>query len=381
MDVGINLRDLRGSGRLSSLARALGVNEAEALGTLIIVWAETQDRELVVVSEEQFSDSVSLYFDDASKILGAMAKAKLVSRCQPEKWHIHGNEKHVAKLQAFRANASAAGKASATARQRLRSQAVAKPEHIGTESTGNNLAAKPLTPWQHLGNQAVDEPPPNLNGLITKPLTPRQRLDNQGPTLDTGIQDTGDQDHDPDLTSPVLTPISESRSSVSSESQNELALTAPPSAAAVAALRALDPPPPKRKERSAEQKQRSVANGRLYRELYAAAEGHEPTGLDQAFYGAMAKFSDKHAEGAEQILRWVFERCPDKSFRAKGWPLPLIIEQAPRLWRELNNPRAAVESLAAPRQQHQLALAASNDLAFEEYQRRKAERLANAKQV
>ncbi len=164
---------------------------------------------------------------------------------------------------------------------------------------------------------------------------------------------------------------------MSSDAKNSVALSAPPSAAAD--LSVLDVRPPKRKERSPEQKRRSVANARLYCELYERAEGHAPTGLDQSFYGAMAKFSDKHAEGAEQILRWVFEHCPDKGFRAKGWPLPLIIEQAPRLWRELNNPRAAIENIAAPRQQHQLALAANNEIEFQKFLANNGEAPAHAR--
>jgi hypothetical protein len=276
---------------------------------------------------------------------------------QTQHWLIHGNDRHVAKLQAYRSNASAAGKASATARKRV----------------GNKAVAEPLTAWRQFWSQPVNDSAP-------KPSTVSVQVPSKTSTLVTGNW-YKDQEEDlrapaPEF-SPATPPALDPRSSVSSDAKNSVGLSAPPSAAADA-LSVLDLPKPKRKERSPEQKKRSVGNARLYCELYEQAEGHPPTGLDQSFYGAMAKFSDKHADGAEQILRWVFQHCPDKGFRAKGWPLPLIIEQAPRLWRELNNPHAAVENLAAPRQQHQLAIAASNDLAFEEYHRRKAERLAGA---
>lgn len=192
-----------------------------------------------------------------------------------------------------------------------------------------------------------------------------------------GEEKRGEEIYVPDL-SQVQDLTSDPRSLVSSDAKNAVALSAPPSAAADA-LSVLDVKPPKRKERSPEQKRRSVANARLYCELYERAEGHAPTGLDQSFYGAMAKFSDKHADGAEQILRWVFEHCPDKGFRSKGWPLPLIIEQAPRLWRELNNPRAAIENIAAPRQQHQLALAANNEIEFQKFLANNGEAPAHAR--
>lgn len=358
MDVGINLRDLRARGQLSAAARSLGVNEHEAIGILADAWAETQDRELSVCTADSFAEAVSLRFDDPSKVFEAMKRAQLIVPFErtddpsalTQEWLIKGNEKHVLKLQAFRENAKK-GAAAAAAKRDL---------------PGKRLGPSRVQAGSKLGTQELSTSEP-------KSFQPQEAFGSQSRSLVTGILDTGIKDPNPDLTSPVLTPISESRSSVSSESQSELALTAPPSAAAVAALRALDPPPPKRKERSPEQKQRSVANARLYRELYAAAEGHEPTGLDQAFYGAMAKFSDKHAEGAEHILRWVFTRCPDKSFRAKGWPLPLIIEQAPRLWRELNDPLKAVENVAAPRIAQRQALSAANDLAFVEFLQRHGE--------
>lgn len=358
MDVGINLHDLRGSGRLGALARALGVNELEALGTVTVVWAETQDRELTMVTEKVFSEAVALHFDDPVKVLTAMVRARLVSPVEtpdaglgPNKtWLIHGNDRHVTKLQAYRANASAAGKASATARQRA----------------GSKSAAKPSTAWERLGNQTVDD-------SALKPSTVSVQAPSKTSTLVTGRLDTGEEDlraPAPDL-SPASSTEIDPRSSVSSESKNEVALSASPSAAADA-LHVLDIKPPKRKERTPTQKKRSVNNAHLYRDLYEQAEGHQPAGLDQAFYGAMAKFSDKYGDDAQHIIAWAFQ-CPDKSFRAKGWPLPLIIEQAPRLWRELNDPNKAIANIAAPRQQQQLSLAAANEMAFTEFLARHGE--------
>lgn len=342
MDVGVELRELRASGRLGAFARALGVNTHEALGVLCDVWHETQHREIVLVTEPQFTEATGLVLlHDPRIVLAAMVAAQLATPADPEKWLIRGNDRHVEKLKKYRASASIGGKRSVEVRQatgkRSLKQSVERP--LEDRSTQTQANVKPsrsdLEPW----------------------------------ILDTGI------DHDLDPSDPNITAQPKSadpRSPVSSDAKNEIVLSASPSAAADA-LSVLDLPKPKRKERSPDQKRRSVANARLYCELYEHAEGHPPSGLDASFYGAMAKFSDKHAEGAEQILRWVFEHCPDKSFRNKGWPLPLVIEQAPRLWRELNNPRAAVENIAAPRQQQQLALAAANEMAFTEFLARHGE--------
>lgn len=349
MDVGIDYRDLLVSGRLPALARALGVSEETALGRFTISCFETQDKELILVTAKTYADAVGLRIEDPQLMLTAMVRAKLASPVETQEaglgetqtWLLHGNDKHVAKLRAFRANARSGGLAKAAKRQAPGKQAAAKRQANGTT---------PASAWQQ--NDTENVPPAY-----------------QARALETGILEEEDlRAPAPDLSPAISTEI-DPRSSLPSKSEKALALTAPPSAPAV-----------EKKKRSAEQIERSKANNRLYQELYEAAEGHAPSGLDQAFNGMMAKFSDKHAENAEHILRWVFE-CPDKSFSTKGWRLDYIIDQAPRLWRELNNPRAAVEHLAAPRQQQQMALAASNDLAFEEYQRRKAERLANANQV
>lgn len=356
MDVGIDIHNLRGTGRLSAVARALRVSEFEALGMLTIAWAETQHRELVCVSAREFHDATAIHFDDPGAVLEAMARAKLATHdAESNTWQIHGNEKHVIKLKAYRANASLGGKALAAKRHAIRhsqntpstQKAVPNGMPLGSQ-TARPLESKRHASWIPNGMPF---------GIQTDALD----------ILDTGTRD-------PDLSASHFSPASNTehdpRSLWPSDAKKTVGLTPSPSAPVVQEKA-------KRKERSEEQKARGLANNRLYRELYETADGHPPSGLDQAFSGMMAKFSDKYADDAAAILEWAF-RTPDRSFRNKGWPLDYIVSQAPRLWRELNDPTRAVENIAAPRQQHQMALAASNDLAFNEYQRRKAERLANA---
>jgi hypothetical protein len=131
-------------------------------------------------------------------------------------------------------------------------------------------------------------------------------------------------------------------------------MTAAPTALAVA----------KRKGRSPEQQERSRQVNRRYRERYEQREGHPPTGMDQQANGIIARFSDKHAENAIAILDWFFD-CPDTGFKRSGWALQLLFDQAPKLWRELNDKRKAVENLAAPTQQRIIARNASNDIELE----------------
>lgn len=356
MDVGIDLHNLRGTGRLGAVARALRVSEFEALGMITVAWAETQHRELVSVTAREFYEATEIHFTDPQAVLDAMARARLATHDKTTNtWQIHGNEKHVSKLQAYRANASAGGRALAAKRHAIRhSETVPSGMPSGSQKA-SRLGSKVGAVWD-----------PSAVPLGVPFGCQTNALD----ILDTGTRD-------PDLSELRSSPASNSeddpRSLLPSDAKNSVGLTPSPSAPVVQKKA-------KRKERSEEQKARSLANNRRYRELYEFAEGYAPTGLDQSFNGMMAKFSDKYGDDARAILEWAFS-TPDRSFGNKGWRLDYIFDQAPRLWREINNPRAAVEHLAAPRQQHQVALAASNDLAFDEYQRRKAERLANAKPV
>lgn len=148
--------------------------------------------------------------------------------------------------------------------------------------------------------------------------------------------------------------------SAKAETETGLVLTAPPSAPAVR----------KTRKRSPEQAARSLAVNRRYRERYEDREGHPPTGMDAAFNGMLAKFADKHADNALAILDWFFE-SPDPRFKNGGWKLEALLAEAPRLWREVNNKRKAIESMAAPAQIRQQAVAAGNELAFDEFVRRR----------
>lgn len=107
-----------------------------------------------------------------------------------------------------------------------------------------------------------------------------------------------------------------------------------------------------------------MAVNRRYRERYEASEGHPPAGVDQQFNGIIAKFSDRYADDAMAILEWFFS-SPDTVFKRSGWKPQVLLDQAPRLWRELHDKRRALENIAAPIQQRIAARNASLDIEAE----------------
>jgi hypothetical protein len=118
------------------------------------------------------------------------------------------------------------------------------------------------------------------------------------------------------------------------------------------------------KKRSPEQQERSREVNRRYRERYEEREGHPPAGVDQQFNGIVARFADKYADNAIAILDWFFD-SPDAGFKRSGWAPQLLFDQAPRLWRELNNKHKAIENIAAPAQARLAARNASLDIELE----------------
>jgi hypothetical protein len=151
--------------------------------------------------------------------------------------------------------------------------------------------------------------------------------------------------------------------------QAAFALTATPSATAV-----IGEDGPATPKRTKAQKARSVEVNRRYRARYFDASGKEPTGLDAAFNGAIAKFSDKHAENALAIVDQFFD-SPNGFYRQRGWPVELLISSAPALWREVDDKRAAMENLARPQQQRHEARKASLDIELEKANAILAERM------
>ena len=295
---------------LPRLAKECGRTLTDALGQLVLVYRATQRAEVHEETPARLTTICALHFDSdeaADRFFTAMIAAQLAVLLDDGRIRIRGNGEHIARLNQYRDRASKGGNAKARKR--------------------NDFVASKQAPSKHQAATPLSTSVPSYapSSFLLSPI--------QETNTNTGI--------------------------VVSESQTNAVLTAPPSASAVA-----------KKNRSPDQKTRSVAVNRRYRQRYEEREGHPPSGTDQAFNGAIAKFSDKHADNALAILDWFFD-SPDPYFKRSGWAVQLLIDQAPRLWRELNNKRAAIENLAAPAQTRQLSLAANNELAYEEYLRRK----------
>lgn len=307
--------DLRTSGRLGKLARVMGWTEREALGALVLFYRATQNAEVCEAPEDEL---VSLCVidhdsdDDARRFVRGLLSSRLASANQ-DTIVIHGNAQQVERIKALRKNASAGGRA------RMNRPTNLKP--VAKQMASNSLA-----------NQC---PPCSL-------LPSPAPFSNTNTEIQNGI-----------VVAP--TPIANA-AEAEIETRSEI-MTATPSALAVAEKKP-------RKVRSPEQKERSLAVNRRYRERYHGSEGHWPSGMDQQANGIIARFSDKHAENAIAILDWFFD-CPDTGFKRSGWALQLLFDQAPKLWRELNDKRKAVENLAAPAQQRIIARNASNDIELE----------------
>lgn len=108
--------DLFTSGRLGAFARAMGLPEEHALGVLVMVWRETQHREMVVTSREKLCTAISLRVSDPDAVIAAMLKAQLLC-VEGDSLCIVGNDKHVERLSSFRARGHLGGKKSASKRQ------------------------------------------------------------------------------------------------------------------------------------------------------------------------------------------------------------------------------------------------------------------------
>lgn len=89
--------------RVARVARLLGVSDREVLGTLTLLWRNSQDRLAVEGTRENLVDWMHLEGEDAATIdrwFAALERAPFISRipAQPfadPRWRIHGNEVEV----------------------------------------------------------------------------------------------------------------------------------------------------------------------------------------------------------------------------------------------------------------------------------------------
>lgn len=116
----VNIEDeLRLSGRLGRLARAMRWNERETVGALALFWGATQDAEIIEAPLSRIITVVAAHFDSdgqAESFVRAMAAARLATgSLDGASFLIHGNEPHVLRLRRLRRQATNGGFARAKA--------------------------------------------------------------------------------------------------------------------------------------------------------------------------------------------------------------------------------------------------------------------------
>lgn len=113
--------DLRTSGRLGKLARTMGWSEQRTGGALWFFYWHTQEAGIVEETPDKIVSAVVVDFDsegEAHAFVSGMVSAKLATVSENGIVRIHGNDKHVERIERFKGNASELGKKSWEARKK-----------------------------------------------------------------------------------------------------------------------------------------------------------------------------------------------------------------------------------------------------------------------
>lgn len=114
--------------------------------------------------------------------------------------------------------------------------------------------------------------------------------------------------------------------------------------------------------------------GARFVERHTAALGYAPVQWGAKANRQLAEWGKTISEEQALVVVDAFFGSPDPYYRSNAYPLALMIAQAAKLYEQGVKPRAYAEQVAAVTQRRQHSTAASNELAYEEFQRRKAER-------
>lgn len=328
----IDLRDLLSSGRLTVLARTLGMNMGDAYLAVSIAWETTQLAEIVLTNEIEFEDvcrvRIGALFPELHprQLLDAMRKSDL-ARDSEDGVEIVGNAKQLKKIAHWKENASRGGKKS---QERLR------------EKKLNDSVEQVLDQNRATVEQRSSKIESSSSSSFLLPTKERSKKD---PDPDCAVVE------DSSLAATVATlgrlPACNETANLLQETKSE---------------------GPKRKpksKRDPEKAQRSQLVNRLYRQRYEEKKHHEPSGMDAAFNSTIARFADKHADNAFAIVDWFFD-TPNPKYKNEHYALWLLVRDADKLWGEVNNKRSALQGIAAPIADRQLAVSVNNALVIEE---------------
>lgn len=135
--------------RAKRLAKSLAISQPEALGRLIYLWHWSQEE----LSLEATQDEIVFWFDEESKfepekVIAALLGCKFISHLEDKNYRIHGNEKHVARLEKWR---EASKKGGEVMRQRWEAKRSQKDSQAAsptgaTVASSNTNQPKPIQP-------------------------------------------------------------------------------------------------------------------------------------------------------------------------------------------------------------------------------------------
>lgn len=99
--------------RFFNLAQALEMTRAEAIGTLVIFWHDTQERGVWKAPRDALLKFIPYSPERRDEVLAALIEHEYVSECEDGELVVHGNRKHIDALEERKAAASEGGKAKA----------------------------------------------------------------------------------------------------------------------------------------------------------------------------------------------------------------------------------------------------------------------------
>jgi hypothetical protein len=347
----IDLEDLIASGRLHVVAEHLGSTVGEALAVCVAVWSVTQSRGLVKVARVELERLIKVKVKQLvprlspAKVVDAMIDGDLATT-ENELYRIKGNDKQLAKLADIKTQRSKAGKNGNAVRWRKNPT---KSDTVPSQPIAG--VSQPIA--------GVSQPIAGVSQPIAPFLSNKERTKKDLPAapLVASIEDSS---------APVSAPADQPRSSGSSLATKEefrLASLGDP---------AIVQPPPSRSRRTQEQQERSKRVNALFRRRYAEQDpnGEEPGGWDVSVNARIAKFSDKWGTDAEPIVNQFFDSA-DPYYKRSGYPVELMIAQAPKLNRERKSPQAHAESVGYQARSRVVSAQAQGALAVDEYMRRR----------
>ena len=129
--------------RLEVLMKTLRWRKREALGTLVLLWHDSQEQLISHATKRQVMDWLDAKNDqEAEKILNALVRSGYVDAEPNDIFHIRGNKKHVEAFLDLKVAQIKGGLASAESRKNKKLAQVPLPIDLNTPSSATEVNAK-----------------------------------------------------------------------------------------------------------------------------------------------------------------------------------------------------------------------------------------------